>query len=185
MTDLVQKFQPYLENPVFVEVLELVKQNSKGKIWLMGGFLYRNLAAALYGGETYTKDIDFLVEEREDFIKKVSGWNLKINRYGAQNYFREGNFTSFTDLRKVARHYGVVKSTALKFIEETPLDIQSIAYDLDENKLIGEKGIKALKNKMIKVNNKEQAEFYAKRKEKELKDIIIRKATQMNFGYEL
>jgi hypothetical protein len=43
MEDLVKKFNPYLKDPVFVEVLDLVKQNSKGKIWIIGGFLFKFL----------------------------------------------------------------------------------------------------------------------------------------------
>jgi len=54
---LEEKFKLYLEDPIFLEILELVKQNSKGKIWLMGGFLYRNLVSALYGGEIYNYDM--------------------------------------------------------------------------------------------------------------------------------
>lgn len=180
-----ERFTPYLEDSVFKEVLDLVKQNSRGKIWLVGGFLYKNLASELYGGEIYNFDIDFIVEERNDTLKEVVGWRLETNSYGSQNYVKDGHKMSFTDIRKAIRVSGLKNATIEEFIKETPLNIQSIAYDLEQNKIIGEKGIEALKNKIVKINNKEQAEFYAKRKSRELKDILIEKAKELGFDYEL
>ena len=40
-TDLVEIFQPFLKNEVFQEVLHLVEQNSQGKIWIIGGYVYK------------------------------------------------------------------------------------------------------------------------------------------------
>jgi len=182
---LEEKFKLYLEDPIFLEILELVKQNSKGKIWLMGGFLYRNLVSALYGGEIYNYDIDFIVEQRNEILKEILGWEIQTNNYGVQNYVRKRNKMSFTDIRKAIRVSGLKNPTIEEFIKETPFDVQSIAYDLNENKIIGETGIEALKNKTVKINNKEQAEFYAKRKGRKLDDIIKEKAQELGFDYML
>ena len=92
---------------------------------------------------------------------------------------------SFTDIRKAIRVSGLKNPTIEEFIKETPFDVQSIAYDLNENKIIGETGIEALKNKTVKINNKEQAEFYAKRKGRKLDDIIKEKAQELGFDYML
>ena len=184
MENFATKLQPYLNDPVFLEVLGLVKQNSKGKIWVMGGFIYKNLANSLYGGEIYNYDIDFIVEERNNTLKKISGWKIEVNNYGSENYVREGNKMSFTDIRKAIRVSGLINLTIEKFIEETPLNVQSIAYDLEYNTIIGEKGIEALLNKTIKINNLEQAEFYAKRKGRKIKEIIKEKAKELNFKFE-
>lgn len=184
MEDLVNKFNPYLQDRVFIEVLDLVKQNSKGKIWIIGGFLYRNLANALYGGETYNYDIDFIVEEKNDNLKEVTGWEIHLNNYGNKNYVREKNRMSFTDMKKIIRVSGIRVMTIFDYLKETPFDIQSIAYDLEENEIIGEKGIQAL-NKTIKINSKEQADFYVKAKNRDLKDVISEKSKELNFGYEI
>jgi hypothetical protein len=185
MEDLVNKFNPYLKDPVFVEVLDLVKQNSKGKIWIIGGFLYKNLANALYGEGIYNFDIDFIVEERNDSLKEIDGWKIQTNNYGSQNYVREKNKMSFTDLRKAIRVNKLKNPTIEEFIKETPLNVQSIAYDLEENKIIGQKGIEAMKNRMIMVNSKEQADFYAKRKGRDIDEIIKEKATELGFDHIL
>lgn len=185
MNDLAKEFTPHLKDQVFLEVLDLVKQNSKGKIWIIGGFLYKNLASALCGGKIYNYDIDFIVEEKNDVLKEVSGWQIQINNYGSQNYVRNDNKMSFTDIRKAIRVSGLKNPTIKKFIEETPFNIQSIAYDINQNKVIGEKGIEALKSRIVKINNREQADFYAKRKGRKVEEIMKEKAKELNFGYEL
>lgn len=179
------KFELCIRDSVFLEILNLVKQNSTGRIWIIGGFVYKNLVASLYGGEFYNYDIDFIVEQRDDVLKEVAGWQIQTNNYGSQNFVRKNNKMSFTDIHKAIRVSGLKNPTIEQFIEETPLNIQSIAYDLEENKLIGKKGIEALLSKTVKINNKQQAEFYAKLKGKELTEIIKEKAKELNFNYSL
>lgn len=183
--NLAKEFEPYLKDPMFLEVFDLVNRNSNGKIWLFGGYLYRNLIAALYGRKPYSYDIDFIVEERNEMLENVTGWNIKVNSYGVENYERMTNRTSITDIRKVVRVEGLKNFTIEEVITGTPLNIQSIAYDLQENRIIGQRGIEALRAKLIKVNNIAQAKFYAERKGKELKDIVIEKAEELGFDYKL
>ena len=184
MQNLSEKFQLYLKDLIFIEVLDLVRQNAKGKIWIIGGFVYKNLLNTLYGGnKIYNYDIDFIVEERNNILKEVSGWRIETNSYGSQNYVRDGNKMSFTDIRKVIRVSGLKNPTIEEFIKETPLNIQSIAYDLEENKIIGEKGIETLFTKVIKVNNVEQAKYYAERKGKGIEEIINEKTRELNFSF--
>lgn len=47
----------------FQEALEIGRKNSHGKIWLIGGFLYKNLAHSLYGSKKSTKDFDLVIED--------------------------------------------------------------------------------------------------------------------------
>lgn len=183
--NLEELIKPYLETEIFSEVLELARQNSEGKIWLMGGFLYKNIAAALYGGETYTKDIDLIVEKRNVSLKQVPNWIIETNSYGVANYTRLDCKMSMTDIRKAIRVSNMVNPTVEEFIEETPLNIQSIALDLDKKVLIGKRGIDALNKRVVKVNNLPQAKYYAERKRKSLETIIIEKANELNFEYEL
>jgi hypothetical protein len=185
MENLEIKFKQYLQDKVFLEVLDLVRQNSNGKIWVMGGFLYKNLATILYGGKTYNYDIDFIVEDKMTPLKEAAGWEIQTNSYGNQNYVREKNKMSFTDLKKAIRVNGFKNKTIEEYVKGTPLNIQSIAYDLEENKIIGEKGIKALLSKTIKINNAKNADFYAKMKGKKLGDIIKEKAKELDFTYIL
>lgn len=176
-----KKFEPYLAHGAFLEMLDLVQQNSKGKIWIMGGFIYRNMVATLYGGNLYDYDIDFLVAEKNPTLKEVSGWKIEVNGYGNPNYVRDKNKMSFTDIRKAIRVSGIQNPTVEQFIEETPFTIQSIAYDLEEKKIIGEKGIRAISQRILEINNKDQAEFYAKKKGRSVEEILEEKARELGF----
>jgi len=178
---LAELFSTCLDDPVFQETLALVKANSRGKIWIIGGFVYRNIAAKLYGGSIYNYDIDFIVEEKNEKLKEVEGWKIEANSYQNLNYVREGNKMSFMDIRKAIRVSGMTNPTIEAFIAETPLTMQSIAYDMDNARLIGDMGIDAIIHKTVRVNNLPQAEFYAKRKGKNLETLIQDKAKELGF----
>lgn len=179
--DLNKIFQTCLNDSAFQEVLDLVKNNSKGKIWIIGGFIYRNIVSKLNNTDPYNYDIDFIVEKKNKTLKKVNGWRIENNSYNNPNYVNDKHKTSFTDIRKAIRVSGMTEPTIDAFILDTPLNIQSIAYDLRNNKLLGEIGVKGLINKVVKVNNREQANFYAKRKGKTLNQIIAEKAQELGF----
>ncbi len=75
--NLVGLYAPFLETKIFKEILQLVKENSEGNIWLTGGYIYRNLASVLYGTEPYEYDIDFTVEHKNKTLKQVEGWRIE------------------------------------------------------------------------------------------------------------
>jgi hypothetical protein len=179
--ELVELFKPYLENPKFKEVLKLVKMNSKGKIWIIGGYLYKNLASALYGIPPYDYDIDFIVEEKNEILKNIPGWQIVTNKYGNPNYMRSANKMSFIDIHKVYRVSGPMAPNIESCVSETPLNVQSIAYDIKDRKIIGDIGMESLKEKVVRVNNFPQAQYYAKTVNKPLEDIIMEKAAFLNF----
>lgn len=181
MKILEDAFKVFLENPSFQDALELVKMNSEGKIWVIGGYVYKNLASTLYGITPYEYDIDFIVEKRNKELPVVPGWDFRVNRYGSKNYIREKNEMSFTELGRAIRVSGALNPSIEDFLRETPLNIQSIAYDIEQHSLIGEIGIEALQSKIVKVNNLPQAEFYAHRKQKTLEQILQEKALELGF----
>ena len=174
-------FQNCLNDSAFQEVLSLVKTNSKGKIWIIGGFIYRNIVAQINNTAPYNYDMDFIVEKKNKTLKKVAGWRIENNSYNNPNYVTDSHKMSFTDMKKAVRISGMAKPTIDNFILDTPLNIQSIAYDLKNNKLIGEKGIRALADRIIAVNHLEQAGFYAQRKNKTLNELINEKAHELGF----
>jgi len=63
-------FRPALKDPIFKKIFELVKLNSRGKIWIIGGFIYRNIINHLKNLPIYNSDIDFIVEHRKSTLKK-------------------------------------------------------------------------------------------------------------------
>ena len=51
------------ESDEFEIAADIVRKNAHGKIWVIGGFVYRTLTERLYGRSSNVKDFDFVVEE--------------------------------------------------------------------------------------------------------------------------
>ena len=47
----------------FHEAITIVKSNSKGKVWLIGGSIYRTIANQLYNVQKPSVDFDFIIEK--------------------------------------------------------------------------------------------------------------------------
>jgi len=56
-------------NPNFNEIISIVKNNSKGNIFLVGGTISRTLASELYGGKQKNQDFDFVVDVLNEDLK--------------------------------------------------------------------------------------------------------------------
>lgn len=153
------------------------------KLYLVGGYLYRNLAKNLYGIALPDKcDIDFLAENI-DFQKlpknwKIDGHNPKGLPPECKGYRIQTESCSF-DLSLFGDHASsiMMKSapsidTYLKFV---PLSIHSIAYDLSGGILIGEIGLSSLTEKMIWFNNKQalllNREYWTRKIEEKAKEL--------------
>ena len=63
----------------YEDIVELVKNNSEGEIFLVGGTVSRTLASALYGGNQKNQDFDFVVEKLKKKFKKSKRFNKLFN----------------------------------------------------------------------------------------------------------
>ncbi|MDP2685379.1 MAG: hypothetical protein Q8P20_10205 [bacterium] len=167
----------------FQEALDIVRSNSRGNYWLVGGFVYRSIASALYGLDKPSVDLDFIVESTAEEISLPKSWKKKSNRYGNPKFIREDGLTiDFVPLKNVSsiRRRGLL-ATIENFLTGTPLNVQSIIYDVMHNQIKGNIGIKALLDKSVAVNDLEQAEIYSKLKGKPVNEIICEKALALGF----
>jgi len=172
------------KNEFYNEALSLIRQNSKNKIYLVGSFVYKSI---LYGNIDSQKEIDFVVNVLNEDISLINEWKIKINKFGHPSFIKQDYQI---DPIQLTKHINIVRKnlspTIESYLVSVPLNIQSIAYDLDENKLIGNEGIKAIQNKIIKLNNKDHARyscehFYGY----SVNDMIMRVANSFGFDYEL
>lgn len=147
------------DNPVFGEVISLVRQNSEGKIWLVGSAVYRTLAHLIYGSALHIKDWDFLVERSTSSLSCASGWEGLRNRYGNPKFKKDalvvdifplGNITSIKK-RNLPPHLD-------HYLTGTPFTIQSIAFDVEHKALVGEIGIRSILTKTVSINYREEYE---------------------------
>lgn len=166
----------------FPEALEIVKRNSSGRIWLIGGFVYRTIASQLYGLLKPEVDLDFVVEYPVSDFYLPDGWRVDKNRYGNPKLINGKKQIDYIPLRNT---YPILKRqiepTIENFLIGVPLTVQSVAYDVNENKVIGEIGIDALQRRVVEANDLLCAEYAAKKKNKSLQAMIQEKADGLGF----
>jgi len=173
--------------PDFREQLEIVRRNSRGKIWVIGGFVYKTLASELYGREIKTKDVDFLVENPNPEIVLPEGWKITLNHFGNPKFIPPDGKEK-PDFVPLARVYSILKRRLPPEIENylsgTPLNVQSIAYEVD-GRIIGDAGISALEKRVVAVHNLDMAKDVAYWiYNKTVNDIIKKAADELGFQAE-
>lgn len=184
MIDLTRHFHSAVKNSTeFSESVTLVKNNCQGGAWLIGGFVFRNIADSLYRSGKPEVDLDFIVDRPVDDMILPSGWHKSFNRYGNPKLIKENGISiDFVPLQNV---HSIVRrelpATIENFLTGTPLTVQSLAYDINKHEVIGEIGTEALIRKTVAVNDTQQAEIYARKKEKSVSDIIQEKAKELGF----
>lgn len=165
------------------EAVNIVRKNSSGKIWLIGGFVYRNIASIMYGTQKPKVDLDFIVEIPINKFNLPEGWIIQRNKFGNPKFVNGEKMIDYVPLRSI---YSIIsrdmEPTIYNYLSGTPLTVQSIAYDLQEKKIIGNTGINSLINRIVAVNNLEFAEYAAKKKGTSIRELLQKKAESMNFN---
>jgi len=170
-----------MKHPDFHEVATLVKRNTSGKIYLVGGKIYRTAIELIHGYECGSKDADwdFLCEGevvRQDRAYTGAGWSVKdLDYYGYKEHslclqqmsvpsgltglaamtqirFKKIDIIGIKDIRKaIPKPVGTIHD----YLDIVPLDVQSIALATDNGMptLYGLKGMKSIEARTIKVNN--------------------------------
>jgi len=167
----------------YLSALRVAKNNSEGGVWLIGGAVYRTL---LFGDCDQAKDYDFVVEEIHKDLWVPGRYQATRNRFGSVKLV---SLTGEMDLILLRNIYQI-KSRDLKpeidnFLKGVPLNIHSIVYDVGQQKVIGDVGIAAIKEKVVRVNDFEMAEYRAKMLGVSVKDLLEQKAMELAFDYEL
>ncbi|MBI4141883.1 hypothetical protein HY484_03090 [Candidatus Woesearchaeota archaeon] len=168
--------------PEFHEAVDIVKRNSSGNIWLVGGFVYRTIASVLYGLKMPRVDFDFIVEVPVEKFILSDGWQVLLNSFGNPKFVCGEKKIDYVPLRSVysirARH---IPATIDNFFSGNPLNVHSIAFDVYAGVVCGDVGIDAIKRRVVEVNNLEFAEYDAKRRGKSVNELISEKAHSLNF----
>ncbi|MCK4650053.1 NUDIX domain-containing protein [Candidatus Pacearchaeota archaeon] len=177
---LVKKLREIQE---YKEIISLVKENSEGNIYIIGGAVSRTLARELYGGSQETNDFDFVVDKLNEKITASEGWEVSYQKFGNPT-FKKGNVE--VDIFPISEHEYIAKKklkpTIENMLEGVPFTIQALAFNIKNNELIGKEGIEALRNRKFKVNNIESAKNVSKRKGVTINERMQHKAETMDFG---
>jgi len=170
------------DNKNFDEIISIVKNNSKGNIFLVGGTISRTLASELYGGKQKNQDFDFVVDVLNDKLKIPEGWTVTHHKFGNPTFKKDD---VEIDIFPLSDHQYIKKNnlepTIKNFLAGVPFSIQALVFDIKHEKLIGQDGIEALKNRKFKVHNVESAKEVAKRKNCSVNERMMQKAESMKF----
>lgn len=147
----------FAENKIYQETLKIAKKNSEGRIWLIGGLVFRALAHHLYGSRFILNDVDFLFEKLNREIIVPKEWSIRSNRFGNPKLIKNGIVIDLIPLKSL---YCIQSKNLKPNIENclngAPLTVQSIAFDIGKQTLIGDVGIESLINKTVGINNQEE-----------------------------
>lgn len=165
------------------EAYQIVKRNSSGKIWLIGSFVFRTIAHQMYGAEKPEDvDLDFIVERPAENFNLPPGWKAKKNRFGNPKFVNGRTQIDYVPLKNI---YSILKRglapTIENFLTGVPLNVQSLAFDTQEEKIVGERGIDSLKRKVVEVVDLDLARYAAQKKGITLEEMIRRKAEELGF----
>ena len=170
------------ENKNFDEVISIIKNNSRGNIFLVGGTVSRTLATELYGGNQKNQDFDLVVDILNEVLEIPEGWTVTHHKFNNPT-FKRGDIE--VDIFPLSDHQYIkknkLKPTIENYLAGVPFSFQALVFDIKHEKLIGKDGIKALKDRKFKVHNMESAKEVAKRKGVSINERMMQKAKSMNF----
>ena len=196
---LAEKLAEHLGNSKeFIAALKIVRENSEGKIWLIGGMVYRPLANFLYDTPIPSIDLDFVINKGHTHYLEPYGdpyacndihlpeeWELR-SHYGESRFVNTQEGLSLKiDIVQLQNFHSTqsrdLPPTLDNFLNGTPLTIQSIAYDIEKGQIIGDIGLVALYEQKISVNYLNEARYFAHKKGTDLHSMIREKAASLGF----
>lgn len=191
--DLTVHFEKAIaENSDFQEALDIARLNSlEGKIWLVGGAVFRNIVYSLYNRcRQDAFDFDFILENPVAFnkIEAPRGWDLVKTHFGDPRFAKgEGQVDMFSLYNAVDPvDYPTIDGMTVdekleSYFRRVPLTIQAIAYDVAEGKVIGDKGIGAILAEEIKINNPQECLNFCRARKISVRHFIQTKAASLGF----
>ncbi|MFP4523810.1 MAG: hypothetical protein ACLFO2_00645 [Candidatus Woesearchaeota archaeon] len=169
------------EDLEFRHAYNVARQNSL-KAYLVGDFLVRNIAHVLYGTSRPEHDVDLLVEGMDENLKLPPGWKEGQNRFGNPKIISATTVADIIPLENVdfIKRKGLEPSLDA-YLTGVPLTIQSLAYDVENDELRGNVGLKALKERKVAVNNHYFADLTARKYGRFIEDYVQEQAQRLGF----
>jgi 2-polyprenyl-3-methyl-5-hydroxy-6-metoxy-1,4-benzoquinol methylase len=185
-------FVSAITSPEFEEALAIVRANSKpGKIWAVGGAVFRSVTAAMYERKkTARYDFDFIVQDMVPFeeVKLPAGWQLTETGLGAPRAISGNRQIDLWPLDDSCREQDRERLGQMNreenlesYFAKVPLTVQMVAYDIDEKRLIGERGIQAVRDQLIEINCLDECLSFCKRRRISIREFMTQKATALGF----
>jgi hypothetical protein len=167
---------------------EIVTRNQSGNVWLIGGSVFRRIVSALYGTPmAIGTDYDFIVENPIT-PQLPSEWKTELNHYGNTKLIGPSidgasqikiDYIPITNISSIIRRG--LSPTVENLLTGTPLTIQSIAYHLNSQTVVGDIGMASIRSRLVAVNDVQEATDYASKKNLSLTDLVTRMSSSLGF----
>jgi ubiquinone/menaquinone biosynthesis C-methylase UbiE len=191
--DLAKNFEESIKkDKAYQEAVNIVLKNSgEEKVWAVGGIVFRNIVSNLYNSKKNAiPDFDFIVEidlEKEK-LKIPEKWKLTKTSFGDPRIIKENQQIDIWFLNKAVDSSDQERVSEMSteeklesYFKRVPLTVQAIAYDIKNKKIVGEKGIKAILDKEIRVNCIRECLNFCKRRKISVRKFIKSKSEDLNF----
>lgn len=162
----------------------------QGKIWLIGGQVYRTAAAMLYGRSMVNHyDFDFLLEQSSDNHNlQIPGWQRLRTGLGGIRLQRDTQQIDIVDLARAVHPADVSQVPHMSaqgklesYLRYVPLTVQSIVYDTQTEKVHGQVGMQALFARSVAVLNLSNCQSHCHRHGFSPQEYIQQKAQTLGF----
>lgn len=188
-----------LGDPLFRESLDIVLNvaNRDRKIFVVGGTVYRTLIRIIYGINIDQKaDHDFIVETVPHELHIIpKGWQLGKTAHGQHRFNNKTIPDRQIDIVRLADAINHWDSSEVdqndpmacirSYLDKTPLNIQSIAYDIQENIILGAASWQAIVERTVRVHHRLECASYCQVKGITAQEYAKRKADSIAFQVDI
>ena len=176
MQELKERYIPHVikglkKERLWEEIFKIATENSVGQLCLIGGGVYRSIIEGEYKTKTDREnkviDLDFVASQlsTEPYSPRNFGWSERRTKYGNPSYWKGKHCVVLNDLNTFHSIVASGNQPSLeKLLDLTPLDIQAIGLiinkeNLFDGELIGDKGILAIYNRQVRINNLSESTY--------------------------
>ncbi|MBI4148628.1 hypothetical protein HY490_05030 [Candidatus Woesearchaeota archaeon] len=176
------------EAPWFNEAVAIARSISQDPLYLIGGAVYRTLISAYYNRAIPFADLDFLVGKRAKSFTLPPHMKCHVTDYDGIPAWTAGEHDGVLKITAPHLRIDILSmdnlphpKTLANYLYNVPFTIQSIAYEIDVDKLWGETGIRAILDKSVGINNEEAVRKLAEANKVNVEQLLWRKAAELGF----
>jgi len=178
-----------MDDPILRTGLEAIRKAYDKKIWLVGGFISDKAIQRLYGDATpCPKDVNLMLDRILDLgmIATPPGWYRTKTNFGNLRFKKESDQIDIWCLPGMkATGLPGHELTIEEYLDRVPLTIQSLAYDLEEGRILGSVGIDSIAERTVGVLSAIDAQEAASKRGQTIEQYLQIKAKKIGFYAEL
>jgi len=183
--ELCRKYAAFMSGQKeFSEARSIVFNNGFGDIWLIQESVYKNLAHILHAIPQSPIGFKFIVQIPTEYreMQLPRGWELTTNGFGNPKFISKEFTIDYIPLNNInsIQRRGLNPSIE-SYLTGTSLTVDSIAFNVLTQQVVGEIGIRAIFDRSVGVNDDVEAEIEASKKGKTVEQYLQERARDLRF----